>query len=642
MTQFEDILNELRKGTSLEEIQAKYSSVATIYKVLRAYMPEAAAAIRSLHSELSALHPRAKDLQGQVQSLETQSRRLEDSNKEARKAHDDWTTKATSERASLQQTLDKLGKAVEDKQHVLDRINAEVSALSKKGLTPELVTRILSVEFETGESLLERVRTASDHVRLQKDVIAIEKKKVDLTKECASLTTTRDTIIADIQTQKNILDEWSLKTRTYKEATTTTAWFFSQGYNTEDLKNIKKGIELVGVKGDVALSIERFVRGIEEAGSLASLHEAIRESRQELRSLQDEIASAKGQLAAIKDTVVKTLDNVANTAIAKIEKLADEAISALTKARSNASTNLDDLGRTSISEITELSKNTTRTLRELGNRAASSLTQTDLAANAIAKTLGAWVQPFLDSLEAGTKKILDSHLADITTRFHQDLEKWEEMREAAMEKKYAARIASLEENLEESRKEAAKFKSMSAELAGKQITLEEFENRALNEAKRAHGRAIGLELDSILRDEAQWPQWFKDYVSNKINQGVNNGLNAAYWTNLRAAVSNAKRSEWPRFLDEYTRKIMTPLLQKPIKDLLASMTIEVHKTCDKCRMPSGWILGPEDLAYLLTNSFYVNDCQNPQCRDLLGKHKIILSLGDVIMNLVGQPLQPSY
>ena len=143
-----------------------------------------------------------------------------------------------------------------------------------------------------------------------------------------------------------------------------TGWFFSQGYKTEDLKSIKDGIELVGVKGDPTLSVDRLIRGIEEAGSLNNLRGTIKKSREELKTLQDEIVSAEGKLSAIQETVIKAIDKTKDNAVGQIENLGKNSVSDIGKLRDNVEKMVKDLEKTSEGSIGRLEESTETRIRD--------------------------------------------------------------------------------------------------------------------------------------------------------------------------------------------------------------------------------------------------------------------------------------
>jgi predicted nucleic acid-binding Zn-ribbon protein len=299
MTKVDDILADLRNGTSLEVIQKKYRSWGQKTEAYRIYVAELDQDAQKERDQLSPLTSKIKDLQGQRDSMETQVRRLKDLIQRSEKEHKSWEEKTAKEKGQLESELEGLKETIEKRRGELDKINLTLSDLSSRGVTIEVVTRIDDMEFQANENLIEIVKTAAERNRVRIELFELMEKKKGIEKEISSLEKKVEGLRDNIQAEKNTLDESQSKTRTFQEAMNITGWFFSQGYRTEDLKSIKDAIELVGIKGDPTLSVDRLMRGVEEAGSLNNLRDNIKKSREELRTLRDNINSAEGKLTAI-------------------------------------------------------------------------------------------------------------------------------------------------------------------------------------------------------------------------------------------------------------------------------------------------------------------------------------------------------
>ena len=87
----------------------------------------------------------------------------------------------------------------------------------------------------------------------------------------------------NIQNQRNIYDEWQLKTKTIQAAVKIVASFFLGGYSTEDLRSLQRGLNILGLKDRPGRSIQRLVKGLEDAGSLAELEDKIQIKKVELK-----------------------------------------------------------------------------------------------------------------------------------------------------------------------------------------------------------------------------------------------------------------------------------------------------------------------------------------------------------------------
>ena len=160
--------------------------------------------------------------------------------------------------------------------------------------------------------------------------------------------------------------------------------------------------------------------------------------------------------------------------------------------------------------------------------------------------------------------------------------------------------------------------------------MEAFKEKVKEETLRVYDAEIQQRVDQILKTEDLWPHWFKQIVDNQIQSGIKKGLNEAFSLKVQAAIHNAKMVEWPKFLEEYTRTRITSLCQQLIQNQLTK-PITIQKACDKCGTISVVSLSPFHIAELIKSPHIIADCPNPECRDLFSKHRLPITLGDVLI-----------
>ena len=240
-------------------------------------------------------------------------------------------------------------------------------------------------------------------------------------------------------------------------------------------------------------------------------------------------------------------------------------------------------------------------------------------------------------------------------------------------------LGSIQNQLKKVQGEFSKYKALKVRLGGKDISLEAFERKIEEQtlkiyqeeiekkslerykaevpalAKRELDRVLKLpgsqrpkalnnllgekvneKLDHILKTPFLWPPWFKQLKEQEVNTGIANGLTETFWGNVQVAINNAKHKEWPRFLDEYIQNTITPFCQQVVMNQLTNPNA-VEKACDKCGTVMTVTLAPDHIAELIKRPYILVDCLNPQCKDFLRRHRIRITLGDVIIQLVGRP-----
>ena len=449
MTKIEIILQELHDGTPLNQIKSKYRSQSQLYEAFRTFLPEAERKIQEVRDELISLGAQRTNIEEHVSSLKMEVSELEKKMSKEKEAHKAWIDDAEEHKNQLQRELVGLGGSIREQCCELNEINSKLTELAKKGVTPEIVTRVYGIELESGEDLLERVKTVTDYINVKKKLEEINDQKTSYEKEIDSLERKKDLLISDIQTEKNRLDESKLKTQTFKEAVAITVHFFTNGYDTADLKSLKDGLDLLGVKGDPKLSITRLIKGLEGIKTLVNLEYAIKECEEELQTLNKNISKAKGELAAIRDVSLKNIDEVKGFAISEIKSLgkdiakgikenAENSITIADKAWKNMIDKFENTCKTSTSEIMNFKGNAETTLKDLEQKTKASLNETSKAATSIVQILDTETEKIAKKIDEHIEKTLSMFNEQVSTtmmQFKEDFIKWGELREKSGELK---------------------------------------------------------------------------------------------------------------------------------------------------------------------------------------------------------------
>lgn len=134
------ILEELRKGTTLNKIRARFNDPkASLYEAFTIYFPEADQKCERKQLEIGSLESQIKVREEKVKSFNTEiSERSQ------------CVNKLKNEEKRLQNELENLKKAIEDERGELHGIDAKLLDFAKRGVTTELVTRIRNVEVGSG------------------------------------------------------------------------------------------------------------------------------------------------------------------------------------------------------------------------------------------------------------------------------------------------------------------------------------------------------------------------------------------------------------------------------------------------------------------------------------------------------------
>lgn len=170
------------------------------------------------------------------------------------------------------------------------------------------------------------MKTAKDYSDLQKGFNSLKHKTANLIKDVNYLKMEKKKFKEQIQIEHNKLDELKIKTSTFKEAVNTVVSFFSDRYNTKDLKRLKGGVDLLKIKDNPTLSIDRLIKGLEDVKTLSNLNDVITEKKIELDTIQKNMKSSKAKLNAIKETILPNITITKNAAINSISETRNESI----------------------------------------------------------------------------------------------------------------------------------------------------------------------------------------------------------------------------------------------------------------------------------------------------------------------------
>jgi len=303
----DEILTELRNLTPLAEIRRKYRSQSQTYEAIRKFLEETDKTVKESQEKLETVNQETLAGQAELQTLKME-----------REMTSEETTK-------LQLEKETLVVEVANKRGELARLNAGMEELKEKGFTSEIMNKIKAIENRSGPELLLQVETVEKHRQVEEEVTCLTEKKADLEGDVQALQIKRRKIEESTISEKNKLDELKLQTATFREAVAIVSSFFRDGYSTKDLISLKKGVDILGIKGNQTLSLKRLMDGLSKQTSLTNLGDTLGEKKKELTTLNKAIADAKIELQIAKDATLKTFKEVRNTALEAIANTAEQA-----------------------------------------------------------------------------------------------------------------------------------------------------------------------------------------------------------------------------------------------------------------------------------------------------------------------------
>ena len=189
--------------------------------------------------------------------------------------------------------------------------------ISKRGALSRVSSPKFTAESIYGTKLLERLETKVAFLDLQNDLIQLKTDKTILDEQKGKLEAEVTQLANEIQNQTNILDEIKRETQTLKDDVDEVSEFFKAGYNRNDLKTLRKDLDLPGIRDNPSLSLDRLVTGLEKFRNLVHLEDTIKESSKELETLQTNLSVTKGELTAIHDVIIQDIEAAKTDATTK-------------------------------------------------------------------------------------------------------------------------------------------------------------------------------------------------------------------------------------------------------------------------------------------------------------------------------------
>jgi len=302
MTIKDEILEELRKGTPLSEISRKFRSQSRKYEAIREYLEEAEKIVEEMQKIKTDLLERKVELERSNHEKAEISREIQ---------------------ISIQ-AKEKLDEEVIRKTGELKRLKTDIRELQERGVTPEILSKIMAIEIRSGPGLLRQIKTVERLKQTKRQVSNLKKSKVSLEETIRNLGAKKEELEKKLRSERNQLDQLKIETATFREAVATVGSFYTDGYSTEDLKSLKHGLGTLGIKGDPLLSITRVVTGLSKYKNLVALENKIRTRQKELETLKRAITDEKS-LLKVKGQLIKAFGQVKDTGVKAILRAAEHA-----------------------------------------------------------------------------------------------------------------------------------------------------------------------------------------------------------------------------------------------------------------------------------------------------------------------------
>jgi chromosome segregation ATPase len=295
----------LRQRGNIGEIRKMFRSASQVAEGVRIFLNEAdgqvsekQSALQALDEELSAKHIELEECKATVETL---------SNK---------TGVLRTEKQQLVLDINRLGERK-------SRLQNEITDLQERGYTPDLLSKIRSLEPRGGPQLWSDLKLASHRHELKAETQRLRQEKTTLIDEVKELRTKKEEETKLARSEENRVDDLRLQAEAVRVAVSTVELFFKDGWSAEDLQCLKLGLDALGIAREPRASIGRLLRAVGDEKSLASLSEKVDRKREELTMLNDACAKTKADSQALQTVTVKIIEEARDESVKAIATVAE-------------------------------------------------------------------------------------------------------------------------------------------------------------------------------------------------------------------------------------------------------------------------------------------------------------------------------
>jgi hypothetical protein len=367
VTQYRKVFERLMAGETIDQIRRDISSDSSLQRGIQMYveqwrkdMPEFQRGIRDLELRQKGLEDDLQRVSSGVRDAEITKEDLERDLKVRRDEVDELDIRSVEVKSEL------------------DALISKLDSLRERGVNEEVLLRVGTLDFGSGDELLERISTVERHNELVRSDKHFSEALMEKSEEYKDLQRQIESTRELRDFEKNALDE-AVRSRTmYLGANKVVQGFLDAGYDTKLLLSLLETLRGLSVKGEPNTSIQRLTDGLSQYRRLIELENAITEKETEVSMLDKRLAESQATLKAIEDSVLKVIDKAKDESIRMIKEQGGTAL--------KLSRDLLDNYKTS---LTSFSNAQTVRLEEARQRAEDDVTRVgDSALNKIREASG--------------------------------------------------------------------------------------------------------------------------------------------------------------------------------------------------------------------------------------------------------------
>jgi len=351
----DEILRKFREGIPLGEVQKQFRSQSQLYEAIREFLEEADKIVEERQERMRKAEEDLLNVDSELQRIDAErSRFLEE---------------VTRLKQTREATVTELGSLTEKR----DSLRGEIKKLEANGFTPQIMKKLKTIEARCGTELVLQVETAEKYIQLRREFSCLEKRAASLKDEIRVLETKKKSIEQSTVSEKNRLDELRVQTASFKESVEITESLLKEGYSTEDIRSLKHGLDVLGIKGEPHASVTRIVNGLAKLRTLLDLEERLCRKKEELAALNRDVESVKNELETAKAVTLKTIEDVRGLSVQAIANTAQQSNDQMKQTTEKLEAKVtESLGKmdAQIQQATEIYKAEVKEITEIERRRA--------------------------------------------------------------------------------------------------------------------------------------------------------------------------------------------------------------------------------------------------------------------------------
>lgn len=309
MSKVENAFNKMKAGVDLETLKSECSQ-GTLYRAFSKYV-DWAERTRVNHSL------KIRDFENEIKEKKKSLAVISKNITEEEKRH----KSLSSQNERLDELVDKCQEQFNELVQKNKSMNTKITALEKRGVTEETISRISRIDFKSGNELTERIANYEVYNELVSQAVSLKEEMDNQELRKENIERELEKMFSEMMSARNTLDEEKRKLWTFRESHEIVEEFLKNGYDKEILFSLNVALKALQITGDTKSSLTRLLDGLINVKNLDELSSKVRAESSRLKELEEQVDVTSGTLSAIKDDAIKQIRSLKNEVLSELRDL---------------------------------------------------------------------------------------------------------------------------------------------------------------------------------------------------------------------------------------------------------------------------------------------------------------------------------